>query len=249
MTTAVAAHGLGVRFFFDRQHRVVTPALARIRRRVTDLWGLRNVSFSLAAGDGIALVGPSGSGKTTLLRTLAGVLTPDTGSVEVRGRVASLLSVEAGLMNALTGRENALLLGVLGGLSRREAKRAVADIGERSGLEEVFDNPVSSYSQGMRARLGFAVTEHARPQILLLDEVLEALDLEFRDYVVARAEAVRARGGIIVAAGHDHSMLARLCGRAILLQEGTVSADGDFDDVLSAYTASGASSSGDVTGA
>jgi ABC-type polysaccharide/polyol phosphate transport system ATPase subunit len=248
MTTAVAAHGLGVRFFFDRQHRVVTPALARIRRRVTDLWGLRNVSFSLAAGEGIALIGPSGSGKTTLLRTLAGVLTPDAGSVAVRGRVASLLSVEAGLMSALTGSENAQLLGVLEGLSRREARRALAEIAERSGLVEVFDNPVSSYSQGMRARLGFAVAEQIRPQVLLLDEILEALDHEFRDYVVRRAEDVRAGGGIVVAAGHDHTILGRLCERGILLEQGTVLADGDFDDVRGAYTAAG-SSSGDVTGA
>lgn len=248
MTPAVVAQGLGVRFFFDRQHRVVTPALARIRRRVTDLWGLRNVSFSLAGGEGIALVGPSGSGKTTLLRTLAGVLAPDAGSVEIQGRVASLLSVEAGLMSPLTGRENAQLLGVLTGLSRREARRAVARIAERSGLEEVFDNPVSSYSQGMRARLGFTVAEHVRPQVLLLDEILEALDHEFREYVVGRAEAVRAAGGIVVAAGHDHTILGRLCERAIFLQEGTVVADGDFDAVRIAYTATG-SSSGDVTGA
>jgi ABC-type polysaccharide/polyol phosphate transport system ATPase subunit len=248
MTAAVAAHGLGVRFFFDRQHRVVTPALARIRRRVTDLWGLRDVSFSLAGGEGIALMGPSGSGKTTLLRTLAGVLAPDAGAVEIQGRVASLLSVEAGLMSALTGRENAQLLGVLGGLSRREARQMVGQIAERSGLAEAFDHPVSSYSQGMRARLGFSVAEQTRPQVLLLDEVLEALDHEFRDYVAARAESVRAAGGIVVAAGHDHTILGRLCERAILLEEGMVLADGGFDDVRGTYTAAG-SFSGDVTGA
>jgi len=232
MTAAsVAVRDVGVRFFFDRQRRVVTPALARLRRRVTSHWGLRGVSFQLAPGEGLALIGPSGSGKTTLLRILAGVLAPDAGSVDVQGRTASLLAVEAGLMNALTGRENAEFLGVLAGLSRAEARRAVAPIVERSGLGGVFDHPVATYSQGMRARLGFAVAERTHPQVLLLDEVLDALDQDFRNDVVARAETVRAEGGIVVAAGHDFAMLGRFCGRAVLLDEGTVRVDGGFEEV------------------
>ena len=237
MSVAIVAERLGVHFFFDRQNRVVTPALARLRRRGSDAWGIRDVSFSVTGGEGIALLGASGAGKTTLLRTVAGVFTPDTGRVEVRGRVASLLSVDAGLMETLTGRENCALLGVLGGLSRSRARRSLAAVEARTELADAFDHPVSSYSQGMRARLGFAIAELVEPEVLLLDEVHEALDHEFRVLVEERAQKILRDGGIVIAAGHDHSLLERLCGRALLLSDSTIAADGAFGRVLQTYVA------------
>jgi ABC-type polysaccharide/polyol phosphate transport system ATPase subunit len=235
VTAHITADRVGVRFFFDRQSRVVTPALARLRRRGASSWGLRSVSFDVGPGEAVALIGPSGSGKTTLLRTLAGVLEPDSGSVDVRGRVASLLSVDAGLMPPLTGRENARLLGVLAGLSRRDARSRVEAVRERAGLGEEFDHPVSSFSQGMRARLGFAVVDQVDPNILLLDEVHEALDHEFRLVVEDRAAEVLREGGIVLAAGHDHPLLERLCSRAIHLDDGRIADDGPFAAVQAAY--------------
>ena len=198
-------------------------------------WGLRNVTFSASPGEGVALIGPSGSGKITTLRVLAGVYSPDEGDVLVRGRVGSLLSIEAGLLSLLTGRENALLLGVLGGLSRKGSKRALESVKERSGLGDAFEYPVSAYSQGMRARLGFAVAEEADPRILLLDEVHEALDHEFRTIVQERARALVDAGSIVVATGHDHPLLERLCSRAIYLDKGSIRADGPFSRVQSIY--------------
>jgi ABC-type polysaccharide/polyol phosphate transport system ATPase subunit len=233
----IVAEGVGVRFFFNRHVRVVTPTEARLRRQGTTAWGLRNVTFSMRGGEGTALIGRSGSGKTTLLRLLAGVFTPDQGRLQITGRLASLLSVDAGLLSLLTGRENALLLGVIAGLPRRAVLKAMEDIKARSGLEEAFERPVLSYSQGMRARLGFAVAEEVDPEILLLDEVHEALDHEFRSFLQERARAIVARGGVVVAAGHDHPMLARLCTRAIWLEDGQIRADGRFDDVQPRYLA------------
>jgi ABC-type polysaccharide/polyol phosphate transport system ATPase subunit len=232
---AIEAQGLGVRFLFDRLSRQVTPTIARLRFGVTEKWGLREVGFSIRPGQGVALIGPSGSGKTTLLRVVAGVLEPETGSLEVRGRVGSLLSIDAGLMGLLTGRENSELLGVLAGLSRQGARAALPRVAERVDLEEAFDRPVGSYSQGMRARLGFAVAEEADPRILLLDEVHEALDHEFREIVEAKARSILEEGGIVMAAGHDHPLLERLCDRAILLRRGEVAADGAFEDVRRTY--------------
>jgi len=226
---------LGVRFHFDRHLRVITANTARFRTATSTTWGLRDVSISATAGEAVALIGPSGSGKTTMLRALAGIYTPDEGKVTIRGRVASLLSIDAGLLPLLNGRENALLLGVLGGLSRSESKRALGSVRERSGLEDAFDYPVSTYSQGMRARLGFAVAEEVEPQVLLLDEVHEALDHEFRDHVQDRAHALVQAGGIVVATGHDHPMLERLCSRAIYLHQGAVAADGPFEAVQRTY--------------
>jgi ABC-type polysaccharide/polyol phosphate transport system ATPase subunit len=231
----IVAENIGVQFFFNRHLRVVTPGEARLRGRGVTTWGLRNVTFSIERGVGTALIGPSGSGKTTLLRVLAGVYAPDRGRIEIRGRVASLLSIDAGLLSLLTGRENALLLGVLGGLSRRAAVRALGDVKARSGLGDAFERPVLTYSQGMKARLGLAVAEEADPQILVLDEVHEALDHEFRHFLQERAHAILDAGGIVVAAGHDHPMLASLCSRALWLENGSVREHGVFEEVQPLY--------------
>ncbi len=225
----------GVRFLFDRHRRVVTPALSRLRRRGIEAWGLRHVSLEVGPGTGLALVGPSGSGKTTLLRLLAGVYPPDEGAAEIRGRVGSLLSTDAGLLPVLTGRENATLLGVLYGLSRAESKASLDLVNEQAKLAERFDRPVSTYSQGMRARLGFAVAERSGPSIFLLDEVHEVLDHEYRRILERRARAILDAGGIVVAAGHDHPLLETLCTRAVWLDEGRLRADGDFGEVQTAY--------------
>jgi ABC-type polysaccharide/polyol phosphate transport system ATPase subunit len=227
--------GVGVRFYFDRHLKVLTPVGARLRPQGSTKWGVRSVSFESAGGEGIALIGPSGSGKTTILRLLARVYWPDEGRVVVRGRVASLLSIDAGLLALLTGRENALLLGVLGGLSRQASRSALDSVRDRSRLGDSFDQPVSTYSQGMRARLALAVAAETEPEILLLDEVHEALDHEFRAVLQERAREIVEAGGTVIAAGHDHPMLARLCGRALWLQDGAVRGDGSFDDVQSRY--------------
>ena len=235
MSARISANGIGVRFLFDRQRRAVTPTMARLRRSGTASWGLVDVSFEIGEGESVALLGPSGSGKTTLLRLLAGVLDPDSGSLEVEGAVGSLLSIDAGLMLPLTGRENAQLLGVLAGMSRAESRAALAGVGERSNLDAGFDRPVSSYSQGMRARLGLTVAEETGPEILLLDEVHEALDHAFREVVADHARSIVDRGGIVVAAGHDHPLLRELCRRAILLEHGSLAADGPFEEVRAEY--------------
>lgn len=226
----------GVRFIFDARQRTVTPGIARLRRGIESFWGLRGLTFSVEPGEAVALLGPSGAGKSTLLRLLAGVFPPDEGTVAVEGRIGTLLSIEAGLMGALTGRENAALLGVLYGLGYREARRLDA-IEEESGLGVAFERPVGSYSQGMRARIGFTIAQKTQPSVLLLDEVHEALDHEFRAEVERVAKALIAEGGIVVAAGHDHPLLETICTRAMLMRKGAIVDDGPFRDVQSRYLA------------
>lgn len=235
MTATVRADGAGVRFLFDRHRRVATPALMHIRRKGLETWGLRDVTFEIGPGESVALLGPSGSGKTSLLRLVAGVLAADAGRLDVQGRVASLLSIEAGLLGLLTGRDNAQLLGVLAGLPRRAARDRVGEVQRVSGLDDAFDSPVSSYSQGMRARLGYAAADVPGTTILLLDEVHEAFDHEFRAVVERRVHELLEAGGIVLAAGHDHDLLARLCPRGLLLGDGRIRADGTFGDVLERY--------------
>jgi lipopolysaccharide transport system ATP-binding protein len=232
---AVRTERMGVRFDFDRRARVLTPALASFRRVRATNWGLRGLNLRFGPGSGVALVGPTGSGKTTFLRVLAGAMRPDVGSVEVRGRVGSLIATGAGLVGLLTGRENAEMLGVLAGMSRTEIVARMQSVAQRSRLEEAFDRPVHTYSEGMRARLGFAIIQATSPGLLLLDEVFEALDHEFRAIVEQYSRDLRNRGGIVVAAGHDHAALARLCDRAVWLDRGHVRAEGPFAEVIPAY--------------
>ena len=237
MSASIVAEGVGVEFLFDRQRRVASPTRARLRaRRVGSAsWGLRDLDVRVGPGEAIALIGRSGGGKTTLLRTIAGVYTPDAGTILVEGRIGALLSVGAGVMSSLTGRENAELLGVLAGLSLRDSRRSAASVQRASGLGTLFDRPVSSYSQGMRARLGFATADEANPTILLLDEVHEALDHEYRALVQERAREILAGGGIVVAAGHDHPLLEQLSSRALWLDGGRIVADGAFSEIRNAY--------------
>lgn len=231
----IKAQDVGVHYLFDRQQRTVSPTVARLKRAGGENWALRGVSFEMVSGEGVALLGASGSGKSTLLRVIAGVLEPDTGRLSTTGRVGSLLSIQAGVMALLTGRENTALLGVLAGMTPGQARAEMAAVKERSGLQEHYERLVASYSQGMRARLGLAVVERTEPTILLLDEVHEALDHEFRNHVESLAHGLLAAGGIVVATGHDHPMLERLCTRALLLKTGHLMAEGGFSEVQRTY--------------
>jgi ABC-type polysaccharide/polyol phosphate transport system ATPase subunit len=237
MRAHISCEGVGVRFQLDRARKVVTPAYAKMVRSGETVWGLDRVDLEVRAGEAIALVGPSGSGKTTLLRVLAGVLPADRGELRIRGRIGSLLATDAGLLARLTGDENAMLLAVLAGMTRKEAALALPRIREISGLGVAFARPVSAWSQGMRARLGFAVADCMQPDVLLLDEVHEALDHEFRAVIEQRAHALKEAGGIVVAAGHDHGLLERVCERAVLMRDGVVVDDGPVGRVATDYVA------------
>jgi ABC-type polysaccharide/polyol phosphate transport system ATPase subunit len=235
MGARVRLNGMGVQFRIDRQRRPLTPALSRLRRRGAVSWGVKDVSLELRPGDSVALLGPSGSGKTTLLRAIAGVLPADAGSVDVSGRVGCLLSTEAGLLPTLSGRENAVLLGVLAGRSRSSARNGVEQVKARSGLDSAFDRHASSLSAGMKARLGVATALETQPQILLLDEVHEALDHEFREQLAADASAITGAGGIVLAAGQDLSLLGKMCRRGVFMLGGSVETDGPFEQARNAY--------------
>jgi ABC-type polysaccharide/polyol phosphate transport system ATPase subunit len=237
MRAHIRCEDVGVRFQLDRARNVVTPAYARLVRSGETVWGLESATLEVKPGEAIALVGRSGSGKTTLLRVLAGVLPADRGTLTISGRIGSLLAIDAGLLSRLTGTENAVLLSVLAGMTRKQAAQALPRIREISGLGAAFERPVSAWSQGMRARLGFAVADCMEPDILLLDEVHEALDHEFRAVIEERAHALKLDGGIVVAAGHDHGLLERVCERAVLIQDGRVVDDGPVDRVAGDYVA------------
>ncbi len=215
--------------------RLKDLVVARSRIRSHEIVALRNVSFRVEPGSAVGLVGRNGSGKTTLLRLLSGIIKPSAGSVEVGGRVGSLLELGAGFHPDLTGRENVFLNGSIHGLKREYIREQLDEIVAFAGLEEFIDLPVRTYSSGMYMRLGFAIAAHIDADILLLDEVFAVGDEQFQRKCFGKIFEFKQRGGTIVFVSHDASAVERLCDRAILLREGQVEFDGPTHDAIVRY--------------
>ncbi len=209
--------------------------VARGRSGGTDLWALRDVSFSVGRGESVGLVGRNGSGKTTLLRLIAGIMKPTSGRVAVTGRVASLLELGAGFHPDFTGRENVFLNGSIHGLRRAQIREHLDEIVAFAELESFIDVPVGKYSSGMKMRLGFAVAAHLEADVLLLDEVFAVGDEEFQRRCFRRISEFKQRGGTILFVSHDAAAVARLCERAVLLHEGRVELDGSTEEAMARY--------------
>ena len=211
--------------------------LLRGGRRVeyTDLWAVRDASFSIEPGEAVAIVGRNGSGKSTLLKMLAGIIPPHEGSVEVGGRVAALLELGSGFHPDFTGRENVFMNAAIFGLSEKEVAERLDDIIEFAELAEFIDMPVRTYSSGMQLRLAFAVSAHLSPDVLLLDEVLAVGDEAFQRKCISRIYHFRRSGGTLVFVSHDGAAIERICSRAILIDDGLVARDGKPSEVMEHY--------------
>jgi len=209
----------------------------RKMRSVDEFWSLSDVSFSVGAGRTVGIVGANGSGKSTLLRLIAGVGRPDTGRIEVRGRIGGLLDLTAGFHHELTGRENVMLSGILNGLSRKEVLGRMDEIVSFAEVEDAIDNPVRTYSSGMQMRLAFSVTVHTDPQILLIDEVLTVGDMAFQQKCLDRIDQFKAAGCSILLVSHADSTIENMCDDAIWLESGHLMAQGPVGDVVEQYTA------------
>jgi lipopolysaccharide transport system ATP-binding protein len=181
---------------------------------------LSNVSLKLSAGDRLALVGPNGSGKTTMLRVLAGVYSPDEGSVETIGKIASLLDLSLGLQPTATGFENIYLRGLIAGLSKAQIEEKTAQIAEFSGLGAFLGLPLKTYSSGMLARLAFAVATSVDADILLMDEWIAVGDADFRDSARARLMGLIEQSHVMVLASHEMSLVKGLCNKFLHLEHG-----------------------------
>jgi len=201
----------------------------------TDRWALKNVSFRVSAGETFGLVGRNGSGKSTLLRVLAGVTRPTRGTVSVSRRVSGLLTLGEAFHPLLSGAENATTQAVLAGLTSRQARERLADIAVFAELEDHMDQPLRTFSDGMRLRLGFAVAIHVDPEVLLIDEILSVGDLRFQQKCLDHLQALQADGVTIVLASHDLSQVRKLCTRAIWLGEGRVRDLGPAAQVADSY--------------
>src|SRR5690242_17653570 len=209
--------------------------LRRELPRTRELWALEDVDLDIHRGETFGIVGRNGSGKSTLLKLIAGIFSPSTGTLEVEGRVGSLIEIGAGFHPEFTGVENVYLNAAIYGLKRSYVDEHLDEIIDFAELEQFKDVPVRTYSSGMYMRLGFSVAMHIQPDILLLDEVLAVGDEAFQQKCFGRIGEFKRTGGTIVFVSHDPSAVERLCDRAIMLDHGRVLEEGAAADVVSAY--------------
>jgi ABC-type polysaccharide/polyol phosphate transport system ATPase subunit len=203
--------------------------------RSTEMWALQDVSFDVKEGEALGIVGHNGAGKTTILKLLSGITAPTSGRMTIRGRLAALIEVSSGFHPELTGRENVYLYGAMLGMRRSEIARKMESIIDFSGMDKYIDVPVKRYSSGMYVRLGFAVTAHLEPDIVLLDEVLAVGDVAFQAKCLDRISTLRKSGRTIVFVSHDLASIYRLCDRALLLDHGRIVMDGPPRPVIDRY--------------
>ena len=247
--SVIHVHNLGKRYRVWTRPRPtnikerVAFGMASARRRrqsgdvplVQEIWALRGASFEVQRGEVLGVIGPNGAGKSTLLSLLARITEPTEGYAELRGRVSSLLEVGTGFHPELTGRDNIFLNGAVLGMSRMETARKYDEIVEFSGIEDFLEIPVKRYSTGMYVRLAFAVAAHLDPEILLLDEVLAVGDQAFQQKCLARIDQITQSGRTVLFVSHDVNSVARICRRALLVQEGHIAFQGSVSEAIERY--------------
>jgi ABC-type polysaccharide/polyol phosphate transport system ATPase subunit len=211
--------------------------LGRRERTMREIEAVKDLSLEIRRGSVVGIMGANGAGKSTLVRTMAGILPPTAGRVEVAGRVSTLLALGVGFDKDLTGRQNVKLGGLAAGLTREELEAKYDEIVEFAELEEFMDMPMRMYSSGMYGRLGFSVAVTMEPDILLIDEALSVGDARFRKKSAQRMKDLCGGGRTIVLVSHALGTIQDLCDNAIWMHKGELQKQGSPDDVIDAYTA------------
>ena len=200
------------------------------------VWALKEINFEVKRGEVLGIIGKNGAGKSTLLKILSKVTGPTTGSIKSKGRIASLLEVGTGFHPEMTGKENIFLNGAILGMTKKEISDKLDEIVSFSGCERYIDTPVKRYSSGMTVRLAFAVAAHLEPDILIVDEVLAVGDSEFQKKAIGKMQDISKEGGrTVLFVSHNMAAVKSLCNRAIILENGEVSCDGDVNEAIENY--------------
>ena len=236
-SSAVSVDGVSKRFrlYHEKNQYLKSTVLRGKRAKYDEFWALKDISFEIPSGSSFGIIGSNGSGKSTLLKCLAGILTPDTGNITVRGRIAALLELGAGFHPEMSGRENIFLNGAILGMTQRELLRKMDSIIEFAGLEEFIDTPVKNYSSGMTVRLGFAIAINVDPEILIIDEVLAVGDSAFQQKCHEKIEEFKHDGRTIILVSHGLGEVAQLCQTVAWIEKGHLKAIGDGYDVVGEY--------------
>lgn len=200
------------------------------------VWSLKDINFEVNQGDAVGIIGKNGAGKSTLLKLLSRVTSPTTGSIKVKGRIASLLEVGTGFHPELSGRENIYLNGAILGMRKKEITRKLDEIIDFSGVERYIDTPVKRYSSGMYVRLAFAVAAHLESEILIVDEVLAVGDAEFQKKCLGKmGDISKGEGRTVLFVSHNMAAVKTLCSKGIVLENGKVIFSGSTEDAITQY--------------
>jgi len=200
---------------------------------------LDGLSLDVKKGDVVGLIGPNGAGKSTLLRMIAGILPPDEGEIKTRGRVGLLAGVGAGMQGNLSGIENIELSGSIYGMNKQEISDSMDQIVEFSGVGDFIYQPVRTYSSGMKARLGFSISAHIKPDILLIDEVFAVGDGEFGKKSKEKISELINGGATVVMVSHNMVLIKELCNRVYYMEQGKIKSDSDVESALDKYSSMG----------
>ena len=203
--------------------------------RDEEFWALRDISFEVKHGETIGIIGSNGSGKSTLLKLLNGIFMPDTGSINVDGKVGALIEVGAGFHPVLTGRENIYVNAAILGMSKKEIERKFDDIVDFAGVGDFIDSPVKHYSSGMYVRLGFAIAAHCEPDILLIDEVLAVGDFSFQSKCFERLKNLKSRKKTVILVSNEVGIVKNFCDSALWIEDGRLYSLGDPKHVVDLY--------------
>ncbi len=245
----IRAEGVSKRFRRGQLHDSLRDLLPTLSRRLVrfgnngaadslranEFWALRDLSFTVTPGQALGIIGGNGAGKSTALKILTRILRPTTGTIEVQGRVGSLIEISAGFHGDLTGRENVFLQGSIMGMPLELIRRKFDAIVEFSGINEFLDTPVKRYSSGMHARLGFSIAAHLDPEVLIIDEVLAVGDFRFQERAFGRIRHLVTSGIPVVIVSHQLDRIASLCTDAIVLEHGAVAYRGPPADAIAWY--------------
>lgn len=222
------------KLFKSDKKRLLSLFVKRVKGK--DKNAVDNVSFKIKKGESVAIFGKNGAGKSTVLKMITGVTFPTTGEINVEGRVSALLELTSGFDQEFTGRENIYLKGQILGLKKQEIQSLEAGIVDFAELEEYIDQPVRTYSSGMKARLGFSISVNIKPEILIVDEALSVGDEAFKKKCIKKINEIIAKENVtLLFVTHSTSVAKEFCTRGIVMKQGKVIYDGDIKEAIKNY--------------
>jgi ABC-type polysaccharide/polyol phosphate transport system ATPase subunit len=229
----------------SKKYRIFPSERARLKETLSfgmkkygsDFWALKDINLDVEPGTTLGILGRNGAGKTTLLSIVSGLLRPTSGTVEVNGRLVALFALGAGFNAEFTGRENIMMNGLILGIDHKEMVERFDDIVAFADLGDFIEQPIKTYSSGMRSRLGFAVAVNVAPDILILDEILAAGDAVFKESALQKVYELRDSGTTILFVSHSLNTVEDFCTKAALIHEGHLMTTGETTDVIAEYQA------------
>ena len=215
----------------------IRKSLFKLKKsKVETFEAIHGISFDVQEGEIMGIIGKNGSGKSTLLRAMAGIFSPDEGTIDLHGHTVSLLSIGVGFQKKLTGRENIILSGMLLGFSEKQVREKMDEIIEFSELGDFIDKPVKTYSSGMYSKLAFSITAVLKAEIMLIDEVLSVGDAKFKKKSYKKMkELITDSKRTVIIVSHSSDTIRKLCNTVLWLHDGNIKMQGSVDEVLPLY--------------